>query len=111
MKEPLKKRYCPNCGKDISHLRKNSKYCKRTVNPDGSVNCCKDDFHNPGKLINYHKTKSIAKIHIENFEVLHRYHSAGKTKTNAAELEKDGLKMPFYIMRMKIPGTEEYGLY
>lgn len=106
-----KERNCLHCGKDLGNVHKLRKFCSNTLDGDGSVNSCKDDFHNTRKRPRYEKTKRLAEIHFKNYEILDRFYQQKKVVVSAEELEKAGFKIHFYIIKAKIPGRDEYGLY
>lgn len=111
MSTSKEKRVCLHCGKDIGNVHKLRKFCQNTLDAHGCVNSCKDDFHNAAKRPRYEKTKRITDIHFKNYEILHRLFQQKKIVISAADLEKAGFKIHFYVVKAKIPGREEYGLY
>ena len=111
MKETKENRRCLHCNNEIENSHGSRRFCVNTIATDGSINSCKDDFHNAKKKPRYEMIKRIAKIQLLHFDILHRFFISGKKIVSSEELEKAGMKLHFCIMRMKIPNTNEYGLY
>lgn len=81
------KRKCLHCGKPFSiHAHMLQKYCRRVMLPDGTVFCCKDDFHNKKRRPDYHSVKNLNKKLIAIDKILKKIYDEGKLELPMSEL-------------------------
>ncbi len=103
-------RECLFCLEPIPpHSHPLQKFCTRIVRPDGSVKCCKDDYHNDKRRPDYHRTKDLVKRFSKSYQILDNFFIQGKRKLSLEMLQNAGLELNYFV-RMKNADTGNWCL-
>jgi hypothetical protein len=103
-------RKCPFCGKEFIADHMSRKFCANSVNQNGSVNSCKDDYHNLNKRPNYHLTKNIVAKQILYRDILEYLFKYYKKTIDNEKLISSGIDINFHLLKRKIKGSEKFAL-
>jgi len=103
--------FCLYCGTPLGEVHGLRRFCPNTIAEDGSVNSCKDDYHNAMKKPKRDATKGISKIHYDNFLILHRLYKEGNNIVTWEKLKNAGFRVEFSIVRKRIDSTDYFDAY
>jgi hypothetical protein len=108
MEKTKKERRCLKCTEVLGDVHASRKFCTPSVNEkDGTINNCKDDYHNAMKKPLRDLAKNVVKFHLGNFKAIDYFFGLGKLVVSTVELEGLGFKASYNFGKRVDPQTNE----
>ncbi len=101
MDTPIEIRRCLHCAELLpERSRSDRKFCPQKF---GIINYCKNAYHNPITLSEYHEHKGLRKINKLNRDILKQLLGNNETRTiSESELVQSGFRLEFIINKAQM---------